>query len=183
MNYFTPDLLARFGSADDAVADAASEEWERASERYHEHLAALRPRLPRSVKQLLKVFCLHDAKVLTLTFDDKPYFSLFLEIKNPGKPRDRFLELRYHVTRRPVIQRHQFEREDGAPLRWWLYDEIDVPDKERYEFTHSILFTGGYELQLSFTGLRLSRPQWTFFPHSVTDSERVGQEVGELLEL
>ncbi len=34
MNHFTPDLLARFGSPDDEIADAASAEWEQVQARY-----------------------------------------------------------------------------------------------------------------------------------------------------
>lgn len=181
MKYFTLDLLARFGSTDDAIADAAHREWDAVHEAYLERLRAIRTRLPKSVRNVLKSFCLHDAKVLTMTFDEKPFFSIFLEIRNPGKPRDRFLELRYRVTSRPVFSRHRPVLEDGAPFRWWLYDEMDVTDENRYEFTHSILFTGGYELQLFFTALSISRPKWTFFPRSTADSEKVEQELEELL--
>lgn len=177
MKYFTPDLLARFGSTDDAIADAASAEWEGAHKAYRDHLKELGKRFPLGVRSLLRHYHLHDAKVLTMAFDDRPYFSIFLDINNPSDPRKRFVELGYRLVRPPRFVRHQALPNDGTPLRWWLYDEFDVTRGESLVFSHSILFTGGYELQLAFTGLTRSRLRWGLFSPTNLDTEEF---IGEL---
>jgi hypothetical protein len=154
MRFITPDLLVRFGSPDDRVANRASKDWEGAHAAYVSHLAEIGPVLPKHLRRLLKRFYLHDAKVLTITLDVVPYFSLFLELEKPARSEDRFLELRYRLVGPKGIQfkSHPELSGDGKALGWWQYDEVDVrqtPDGVSL-FTHSILFTGGYELQLTF---------------------------------
>jgi hypothetical protein len=182
MNYFTPELLTRFGSPDDGVADAASREWERAQEAYVAHLSALRSDLPKSVRTVLRRFCLHDAKVLTIAIDEAPFFSIFLQLKNPRHPLDNYLELRYSLTGGPKhglkFFKHASLEGDGKPFGWWLYDEIDVLTGEVSAFTHSILFTGGHELQLYFYGLRCRRLRKLLLPDA---SPALGEGALELL--
>src|SRR5262249_12212126 len=138
MKYFTPDLLARFGSPDDTIANAASEEWERAQAAYLEYLQAIRPTLPKGGRQLLDRFCLHDARVLARIFDERPVFSIVLQPQKPRDPRDQLLELKYRLARPPKFARQQPPPEDGTPLQWWLYDEIGVVNDEPvFVFTHS----------------------------------------------
>ena len=47
MKYMTPELLARFRSENDDIADAAAEEWDRQCEAYREHLKTIRASLSR----------------------------------------------------------------------------------------------------------------------------------------
>ena len=61
MKFFTPDLLLRFGSDDDEVADAAQADWEKSDIAYKKHLTKILPGLPRNVQHFVKHFCLHDA--------------------------------------------------------------------------------------------------------------------------
>jgi hypothetical protein len=44
MKYFTPDLLARFGSSDEAVADAAEKEWDGKQKEYRKYLQSISAR-------------------------------------------------------------------------------------------------------------------------------------------
>jgi hypothetical protein len=155
MNYFTPDLLARFGSADDGVADAANEEWESAQERYWAHLTKIRTELPKGVRRVLRRFSLHDAQVVAMTVDQSPYLSLFLRVEGPASPASQFLELRYRLATRPKISRHPSDREDGTPLRWWLYDEFELVSVGNIRlFSHSILLSGGWEMQITFYDMK-----------------------------
>jgi len=80
MKYFTPDLLARFRSLDDAVAEAASVEWQHQCEAYTKHLKEIRLDLSSGARRVLRRYQFHDAKVLTIASDDVPHFSFFLEI-------------------------------------------------------------------------------------------------------
>jgi hypothetical protein len=83
MKYMTPDLIARFRSEDDAVAEPAVEEWERRGEAYRTRLAAIAPTVPPGVRRLLR-YPLHDARVLAIAADDAPSFSIFLELAGPA---------------------------------------------------------------------------------------------------
>ena len=60
MNYFTPDLLERFGSEDDQVALAAQDELEQRSRQYAEHLKGILPKLPPRFREMQERFYLHD---------------------------------------------------------------------------------------------------------------------------
>ena len=70
MKYFTPDLLAKYGSLDDQIADAAHLEWEAATERYQKHFRLIRRQLPKKLRGLLRRFHLHDARVCFVGIDD-----------------------------------------------------------------------------------------------------------------
>src|SRR5947209_4638280 len=123
MNYFTPDLLARFRSPDDPIADAANEEWEQALKNYTRHLKAIRPQLPTTVRRLLGRFRLHDARVSFMAPDkDWRSFSILLLLDSP---RDEAVELVYKLAARPDFLTHPSASDREAPLAW-LYDEIDV---------------------------------------------------------
>ena len=172
MKRFTPELLERFGSVDDKIADAASEEWERTHQAYVTHLKSIRPQLPRPLRQMLRRFCLHDAKVLTLAHDERPFFSIFLKIDKPSDPLDRFLELNYRLARAPKFVRPKSTQQGEKPFGWWLYDEVDVLKEEPVPvFLHSILFTGGWELQLFFFDMTYSRLRKILFPKDDLDEE------------
>ena len=154
MNYFIPDLLARFGSTDDAVADAAQAEWEQAHARYLAHLTAIRSNLPRAVRGLVRRFNLHDARVLTLAFGRRS-LSLVLAL---DAPRGQGLRIDYGLASNPVVIQHATPAEEETTPLEWLYDEIGLAERGGITlFTHSILFTRGRELQLAFYDLRLKR--------------------------
>jgi hypothetical protein len=161
MKYMTPDLIARFRSKDDAIAEAGALEWQRACAEYEQHLKDIRAGLPKGVRGFLRRYCLHDARVLALAADEVPYFSIFLRLDKPPTPADRHLELRYRLLggmKKGIrLTRHSGPAAQGKPLGWWLYDEIDVRKGKVPATTHSILFTGGYELQLTFSTLTCRR--------------------------
>jgi hypothetical protein len=168
MKYMTPDLLARFRSPDDDVADAADSEWERQAKAYTQHLREIRKDLTGGVRRLLR-YNLHDAKVLTMAVDEVPHFSLFLELDEPGEPDGKKrLELRYRlvssVKKSLSITRHEALIGDGKPLAWWLYDEIDMLQGEVPALTHSILLTGGYEIRLTFFGVSIRKLDFFSLP-------------------
>jgi hypothetical protein len=153
MKYFTPELMLRFGSDDEVVALAASEEWDRRQAIYRDHLKQLGPTLPRSVRGLLKRFYLHDAKVFTIALDDRSTLvvNLLLDGENNGG-----LQLTYRLVAPPTIHRHPEIAEPCTPPQW-LYDEIDAAENEPGVFTHNILLTNGSELELRFRNLTVKR--------------------------
>lgn len=180
MKYFTPELLDRFGSAEDEVAQVASKEWEQAHERYLAHLQEIKAKIPKRVRLLLRRYYLHDAKVLTIAYDEQPFFSIFLQLDTPSKE---MIELRYRLAGRPRCIQHSVISDGEKPWQWWLYDEFEVvldKEKERFLpiFMHSILLTGGVELELPFYDLRCRRFGRAMFPGSEAASEQFGRELG-----
>jgi hypothetical protein len=179
MKYFTPDLIARFGSSDERVADKASEEWDQACELYNDYLDSVRSELPKSVRRLLEDFCLHDAKVLTMTFDEKPrHFSIYLQVDGQHAEQDRWLELRYRLLAPPEFRQYSGLERSGKPLQWWLYDEFGLLPDYRYPvFSHSVVFSGGWGIELVFSELSVRRPQWLWTsanPASGSPAEQLG---------
>jgi hypothetical protein len=57
MKYFTPDLIERLGSTDEAVAGAAHEEWEGALQRYESYLQSIDAELPKHIRNLANSSC------------------------------------------------------------------------------------------------------------------------------
>ena len=130
--------------------------------------------LPRSIRGLLNLR-LHDAKVLALSFDESLAFSIRL---TPDGAKDGSVELRYRLAAPPRLIRHVDLAKDGKPLQWGLYDELDVKDAE-FAFSHSVLFSGGYELQLRFYKLvcnRLIRASW---PATGTAPEKLFEDLAD----
>ena len=166
MKFFTPDLLLRFGSLDDAIADAAQAEWEMANRNYLKHLEKIRPKLPKDVLPLLDEYCLHDARVIqTATLRD----NLGIDFSLAGAtridlslkldtPQDKELILSYELMKPAAFIEHP-EFAGERALTEWLYDEFSLARGKQPSFIHSILFTGGLELELRFHDLELTVPK------------------------
>jgi hypothetical protein len=177
MRFFTPELLARFGSDDPQIAQAAQEELERRSEEYLDLLRSLQPRLPDRFRDLLDRFYLHDARVLDeSTFieaishqfgrtlwgglrservsslgRESPLQSFWLHLQLDTPPRET-LVLQYRSARIEKVEVHESLHEESPDLEW-QYDEVEVIQADTmFEFRHSILFTMGLELRLRFQG-------------------------------
>jgi hypothetical protein len=169
MKYMTPELIARFRSEDDAVAEPAAIEWERQCEAYRKHLQEIRAGLSRGAKLLSRRYYLHNAKALAMAADKVPYFSIFLELDTPAESASETrLELRYRLVgglhKGYEMVKHEALAGDGKPLAWWLYDEIDLSRGEVPAMTHSILFTGGYEIRLTFFAVSCRRLDFLSLP-------------------
>lgn len=152
MKYFTPELLARYGSPDDRVADAAHAEWEAATERYQEHLRSVEHELPRRLRRLLRRYYLHDAGVPFVGVADQ---VLHLTVELDAPPRDT-LFLRYRLVSEPQVESHSLAKYDAQPLTW-LYDELDVVRGGAFPVIEQrILFSNGRELTIRFQDLNYS---------------------------
>jgi hypothetical protein len=177
MKYFTPDLLARFGSSDEAVADAAEELWDQKQKEYKKYLQSIWQELPPGVKKLLKRFYLHDARVLTVARDERQSVSIFLRLDGVDGPGDGLVELKYKLEGQIKVIRQQEAPSNGAPLKRWLYDEMALVSGEGPRiFLHSILFSGGWELQIPFSRLSCIRLRQFVSP----DAEGIASKLEEL---
>jgi hypothetical protein len=165
-------ICSRFRSLDDEIAEAASVEWERRCEAYNQHLKEIRDHFSRGARRLLRCYPFHDAQVVALAADESRHFSLFLELDEPAERENKKrLELRYRLVggtaKAYEIHRHEALSGDGKPFGWWLYDELDVANGEIPAMTHSILFTGGYELRLTFFAVNCRRVDFLSVPGSI----------------
>lgn len=178
MNYFTPDLLERFGSEDDRIALAAQEELEQRSERYSHYLHDIQAKLPRRLREMQKRFYLHDARVmagwfpwiagLLLPVDPQPFTFPILQGQPSGLGPDRsaslwialrldtppqqFLILHYRFVTVEETRIVRAPSQEYCPLLEWQYDEVEVTaSKKGFEFLHSILFTNGFEMRVRFS--------------------------------
>jgi hypothetical protein len=178
MKYYTPDLLARFGSEDLKVAKSARLELEKNAEKYVAHLERIRPQLPHRFTEVQERFYLHDARVVApvlpwvhpefaVMAPFAPLCGLTLEARelaaSPGRvpslilvlqldpPPQEFLVLHYRFVMIDEVSHHPRLREErGTPLEW-LHDEVElISSNDHVEYGHSILFTHGLELRLRF---------------------------------
>jgi hypothetical protein len=147
LKHMTATLLREFRSEDQQVSDRADEAWDKACDEYGVRLAQMRSRLPESVIAVLDGPCLHDAAVLGGARDQKQ-FAMLLGLKAPR--RDQAVLLTYDLVTPPKKIVH--EKLGGPRGRYILYDEFDIA-ADGIGFVHSILFTGGLELEVTFSTL------------------------------
>jgi hypothetical protein len=153
MKYFTPELLARYGSPDDQVADAANAEWEAVTERYQKHLRAIEQRLPRKLRALHRRYYLHDAAVLFVGIADQ-VLHLTLQLDAPPK---KTVFLRYRLVSEVQVTTHPHADQEAAQPLTWLYDEIDIARGGAFPVIEQwILFSNGRELTIHFQDLAYS---------------------------
>jgi hypothetical protein len=176
MKYFKPELLARCRSLED-VAEAAAEEWERAIVAYRARTRAIRLRLPSPARRLLSRVALHDAKVLAIALGRKqPRFTLLVRLEDTPSQPGEILELNYLSVAGEhggvTFRKHPQLDRGAAGLGSILYDEFDL-DEQRAFFTHSLLLTGGYEIEVRFHALRVRRLEEVLLPPTtLTEVER-----------
>lgn len=157
MKYFKPELLARYRSPDDDIAEAAAAEWEANTIAYGKRLAAIRKRLPPSVRGFLGRYTLHDAKLLAIAVGRKqPTFSLQVGLEGSPTQPGPILEIKYRIVvgnRGGVaFTRHAPFASEPSSLGWILYDEFDAPEKGD-SFVHSLLLSTGLELAIRFQAM------------------------------
>ncbi len=150
MRFFTPDLLQQFNSPDPKRAADANEAWERAIVEYRRKLKRIRARLPEPVRGYLDEYCLHDAEVLGLVRSSAPVLTCsFKVVWLFIRQGDRFSVLKYHLTKDPVVEYPVFPESMCSEQARWLYDELDVLDREG--FSHEILLSNGFLIRIVFS--------------------------------
>jgi hypothetical protein len=153
MKYFTPELLTRFGSPDDRVADAAQAEWEAATAKYQKHFRSIERQLPKRLRGLLRRYSLHDATVSFAGVADE-VIDLTLKLDTP--PRETVF-LRYRLVSDVQMVAHVVPGHDTTQVLSWLYDEIDIAGEGVFPIIEQrILFSTGLELTIQFQDLSYS---------------------------
>lgn len=92
---------------------------------------------------------------------------MFVFVLRPDGQTDVSVHLIYKLKAdSPRIQRHPAQQGGKEPVAW-LYDEFDVQKiDDEIVCTHSILFTGGWEVQLTFQDF-----EWSEYQHPLIPAE------------
>ncbi|MGL4554154.1 MAG: hypothetical protein ACRC33_23570 [Gemmataceae bacterium] len=165
MRFFTPELLDRSRSLDDAVAEQAADEWDAAGEAYRRHLKDIRSLLPAGARRFHRLFTLHDAEAISLVHEHDPARYL-LDLRLMRAKEGEVLRLSY--TPAPELDwaariiKHPQGEGGRASKAYVLYHEFGY-DAERGFATHNLLLTSGLEIEfrikaLTARGVTVTRP-------------------------
>ncbi len=150
MRFFTRELFERLHSANEAIVNAAENEWERANERYERHLQDMEPHLPPHVQEFNSLL-LHDAQVQTIARQDD---RLILILRKDIPPRNLVI-LAFQLAGEPELEPFAKNPVDWSKTTDFQFDEFDViRDGEITLYTESIVFGNGWVLHLHFRDVR-----------------------------
>jgi hypothetical protein len=145
MKYFTPELLERIASSDDAVADAAHHEWEQAIVRSNQHWRRIQAAFPDDVRSFNNEgLCLHDARLLSMGGHNES----FVAVLRTEPPSDQMVLLRFTLAEEPVIDPHAIEGHGDNDFVTWMYEEWDLDRRKRCCF--EVLLSNGWSVKLRF---------------------------------
>jgi hypothetical protein len=165
MRYFTRDLYRRCRSTEEAVLNAACEEWEQANEAYERHLAATVPGLPPHLREFSDLL-LHDAKVQLIARQGD---QLILVLQKDVPPRDLVI-LSYALAGEPVVEPFADAPADWSRPTTFQFDELDVERaSEETIYSQSIVFGNGWLIRLRFRDVRVTVAQ-SMYPAAVSGS-------------
>jgi hypothetical protein len=167
MKYFTPERYLRLGDLEHEKSFlAAHEEWETAVAGYGEHLRKIHEDLPTGLRRLIESVYLHDARVLDIWQGPVSRLSITLQ---PESDRGHLAVLHYSLVQPPSIKTGILPALACSEPTAWLYDELDAVKpasngrKRRQNaitkvFIHDILLSNGWEIELLFRDVTVSRP-------------------------
>jgi hypothetical protein len=150
MKFFLPEHYVRLHSPDEDVSDWAERELEKASERYEQHLARIKPRLPATVARFMEATSLHDAEVFAPARISQPIGAwqagdvvLVTQQVNTLFPETlhTLAFLHYQGCEEVRIECPCPSDVFHPAQPTWLYDEFDV--EPNGHFSHCILLTDG----------------------------------------
>ncbi len=149
MKYFTPELLERLASSNDAVADAADQEWERALVRARRRWHKIRTAFPEAVQRFEEQrVCLHDARVLSMARQD----DTFVAILHRQPPGQEIVLLIFTLDEDPVIEPDVVPGHGDGHTITWLYEEWDLDRRGRCWF--EVLLSNAWSVRLRFRDFR-----------------------------
>lgn len=152
MKYFTPELYLRGQATDPETANEVDRLWDEALEHYERRLAEVRAALPEHLRAFNDLL-LHDARVESIGRRDG---ELVMVLRKDIPPRD-LVTVTYALVGEPFIDREALPPEHRSNVMEFLYDELDaIEEGEQKVFTHSILFSNGWEMQLRFRDLHFT---------------------------
>lgn len=165
MKFFTRDLYRRCHSSDEAIVNAACEEWEQANQAYERHLAVIEPVLPPHVRAFAELL-LHDAKVQSIARQGN---RLILVLHKDIPPRDLVI-VNYELEGEPVVEPFADAPADWSRPATFQFDELDVEcEGESKVYSQSIVLDNGWLMRLRFRDIRATVAQ-SVYPAAVSGS-------------
>ena len=126
MQYFTPSLIERLSSSDDAAAKAARDEWEEALARYERYLQSIEAALPEHIREFNNLL-LHDAVVWTITRQTNELSMVLLQRHPP--PRCGLVDL--PLDRRTFFEQKCRSRGESWPRNGFSVRRIRARERKR----------------------------------------------------
>ena len=165
MRFFTRDLYRRCRSSDEAVLNAACEQWEQANEAYDRQLAAIEPEFPPHLREFAALL-LHDAKVQSIARQGN---QLIVVLHKDIPPNDLVI-LCYELNGQPVVEAFADTPADWSRPTTFQFDELDLVlgEKEKI-YSQSIVFGNGWLMRLGFRDVRVTVAQ-SMYPTTVSGS-------------
>ncbi len=155
MKYFTRELYRRCRSSDEAVLNAACEEWEQANVAYERHLAVIEPEFPPHIREFAALL-LHDAKVQSIARQGN---QLILVLHKDIPPRDLVI-LNYELSSEPVVEPFADALADWSRPTTFQFDELAVErEGENRIYSQSIVFDNGWLMRLRFRDVHITVAQ------------------------
>jgi hypothetical protein len=155
MKFFTPELYERCRSTDEAVVNAASEEWERANAAYEQHLQNIEAEFPPHIREFANLL-LHDAKVQSIARHGD---QLLMVLQKDIPPRDVVL-LCYDLEGDPMVAPFTASPASWARPTDFQFDEIDIlQEGGRTLYQQSIVFGNGWLMTLRFRDVQATVAQ------------------------
>jgi hypothetical protein len=155
MTYFPPELFARLQDLDPGAMDAADADWEAAEGQYEQRLQELGPAIDPVLNRFEGVL-LHDATVESISQRGD---QLIMVLRKDIPPRD-VVTLTYNLAGEPFIDRNALPPGLRSQVMQFQYDEFDVEQRgDQACWTHSILFSNGWEVRLPFRDVQVALAQ------------------------
>jgi hypothetical protein len=155
MRYLTPELFARLQNFDPVTMDAADTDWDEAEQQYERRLHELGPAIAPVLKRFEGVL-LHDATVWGISRHDNQ-FVIVLHKDVP--PRD-VVTLTYTLAAEPRLIQDALPPQLCSRVMRFEHDEFDVvTESGQPYYTHSILFSNGWEIRLPFRDVQVTLAQ------------------------
>ncbi len=158
MKFFTTDLYLRSNAPDDAVADRADEDWEKAIVDYKKHLAKYAKQMNPRVKELAETLCLHDAELIALEEHARgplspPLFLFTFPVETVAlRSNGKIINLFYFLWDEVSQSRPPEDWPFSKLYPHWLYDEIDLDRGQSSPplYWHRILLSDGRMISIPF---------------------------------
>ena len=145
MKYFTPQLLGRVRSANEAVAAKALVDWDQAITRSQRRWQKIKTAVPKNVRRFeADTVCLHAAQVLSMGRRSE----LFVLVAETEPPRQELVILTFFLDKEPLIEQADLVDRSTTGFVMWLYEEWDLDRRGNCRF--DLLLSNGWVLKLRY---------------------------------
>jgi hypothetical protein len=156
MKYFTPERYIRLQDvSDERSTRAAIDDWEIATLQYSLHLQTILGDLPKTIRSFAQSGSLHDAEVLAMWQKQPTRLKIVVQ---PEIDPAHVLVLGYALAEAPRVNPAALPEPFRTAPPTWLYDEIGIAKQGKKPiFTHNILLSNGWEMELRFHRMTVAR--------------------------